>query len=70
VSNVGQKDIIALSQGTLNIDYNELILPAMEGLRDRANTVAIVVLGDKGRVTSSWDKCSRELLCWGLYPVC
>jgi UDP:flavonoid glycosyltransferase YjiC (YdhE family) len=48
VSNVGSKDIIALSQGTLNIDYNELILPAMQGLRDRPNTVVIVVLGIKG----------------------
>jgi UDP:flavonoid glycosyltransferase YjiC (YdhE family) len=48
VANAGQKDIIALSQGTMNIDYKELILPAMEGLRDRPNTVVIVVLGIKG----------------------
>jgi UDP:flavonoid glycosyltransferase YjiC (YdhE family) len=48
VANIGRKDIIALSQGTLNIDYNELILPAMGGLRDRPNTVVIVVLGIKG----------------------
>jgi len=48
VSYAGQKDIIALSQGTMNIDYNELIIPAMEGLRDRPNTVLIVVLGIKG----------------------
>jgi UDP:flavonoid glycosyltransferase YjiC (YdhE family) len=48
VTNVGRKDIIALSQGTLNIDQNELILPAMEGLRDHPNIVVIVVLGIKG----------------------
>lgn len=44
VSGVEQKDIIVLSQGTMNIDYSELILPAMEGLRDRPNTFLIVVL--------------------------
>jgi UDP:flavonoid glycosyltransferase YjiC (YdhE family) len=48
VANAEGKDIVALSQGTLNIDYNELIVPAMEGLRDRPNTVLIVVLGIKG----------------------
>jgi len=48
VSNLGQKDVIAVSQGTLNIDYNELIVPAIEGLRDRPSTVVIVVLGIKG----------------------
>jgi UDP:flavonoid glycosyltransferase YjiC (YdhE family) len=48
VANVGRKDIIALSQGILNIDYNELNLPAMEGLRDRPNAIVIVVLGIKG----------------------
>jgi UDP:flavonoid glycosyltransferase YjiC (YdhE family) len=48
VSNVAQKDIVALSQGTLNINYNELILPAMKGLRDRPNTILVVVLGIKG----------------------
>jgi UDP:flavonoid glycosyltransferase YjiC (YdhE family) len=48
VSNVGRKDIITVSQGTLNIDYNELILPAMEGLWDCPDTVLIAVLGIKG----------------------
>jgi MGT family glycosyltransferase len=48
VSNAGQKDVIAVTQGTLNVDYNELILPAMEGLRDRPNTILIVVLAIKG----------------------
>lgn len=47
-TNVERKDIIVVSQGTLNIDYNELILPTMKGLRDRPNTVVIVVLGIKG----------------------
>lgn len=48
VANPEQKDIIALSQGTLNVDYNELIVPAIEGLRDRPNTIVIAVLGIVG----------------------
>ncbi|PMD29760.1 glycosyltransferase family 1 protein [Hyaloscypha variabilis F] len=48
VSNLGQKDVVAVSQGTLDINYNELIVPAVQGLRDRPNTIVIVVLGIKG----------------------
>jgi UDP:flavonoid glycosyltransferase YjiC (YdhE family) len=49
----GRISLLSLSQGTLNIDYNELILPAMEGLRDRPNAVVIVVLGIKGASLSA-----------------
>lgn len=46
--NQGKMDIIAVTQGTMDVDYTELIFPAIEALRDRPNTIVVVVLGLKG----------------------
>ena len=44
----GKRDVIAITQGTMDIDYTELIIPAIEALRDRSNTIVVVVLGLRG----------------------
>jgi UDP:flavonoid glycosyltransferase YjiC (YdhE family) len=44
----GERDVIAVTQGTMDIDYTELIIPTIEALRDRADTIVVVVLGIRG----------------------
>jgi UDP:flavonoid glycosyltransferase YjiC (YdhE family) len=44
----GERDVIAVTQGTMDIDYSELIIPAIEALRDRPDTIVVVVLGWRG----------------------
>jgi len=46
--NDGERDVIAVTQGTMDIDYTELIIPTMEALRDRPDTIVVVVLGWRG----------------------
>ncbi|PMD31540.1 glycosyltransferase family 1 protein [Hyaloscypha variabilis F] len=46
--NGGKGDVIAVTQGTMDIDYTELIIPTIEALRDRPDTVVVVVLGIRG----------------------
>ncbi|KAH6717260.1 putative UDP-glucuronosyltransferase 2A3 [Leptodontidium sp. MPI-SDFR-AT-0119] len=42
------KDIIFVCQGTVALRYNELIIPTIEALKDRPNTLVIAALGKKG----------------------
>jgi UDP:flavonoid glycosyltransferase YjiC (YdhE family) len=44
----GERDVIAVTQGTMDIDYTELIIPAIEALRDRPGTIVVVILGWRG----------------------
>lgn len=44
----GKRDVIGVTQGTMDIDYTELIVPTIEALRDRLDTVVVVVLGWRG----------------------
>jgi UDP:flavonoid glycosyltransferase YjiC (YdhE family) len=44
----GKRDVIAVTQGTMDIDYTELIIPTIEALRDRLDTIVVVVLGIRG----------------------
>jgi UDP:flavonoid glycosyltransferase YjiC (YdhE family) len=46
-------DIVLVSQGTVELNYNNLILPTLEALTDRPNTLVIVVLGIKGATLDS-----------------
>jgi UDP:flavonoid glycosyltransferase YjiC (YdhE family) len=46
--NDGERDVIAVTQGTMDIDYTELIIPTVEALRDRLDTIVVVVLGWRG----------------------
>jgi UDP:flavonoid glycosyltransferase YjiC (YdhE family) len=46
--NRGSKDVIAVTQGTMDIDYTELIIPTIEALRDRPDTIVVVILGIRG----------------------
>jgi UDP:flavonoid glycosyltransferase YjiC (YdhE family) len=48
VENKGERDIIAVTQGTMDIDYTELIIPTIEALQNRADTIVVVVLGWRG----------------------
>lgn len=44
----GDKDIVFVCQGTLAVDYTDLIIPTVAALKDRPNTIVVVVLGIKG----------------------
>ena len=42
------KKVVAVSQGTLAVNYTELILPTMAALADRDDILVVVALGRKG----------------------
>jgi UDP:flavonoid glycosyltransferase YjiC (YdhE family) len=46
--NERNRDIISVTQGTMDIDYTELIIPTIEALRDRSDTIVVAVLGWRG----------------------
>jgi UDP:flavonoid glycosyltransferase YjiC (YdhE family) len=46
--NERKRDVITVTQGTMDIDYTELIIPAIEALRARPDTIVVVVLGWRG----------------------
>lgn len=48
VENPTKKDIVFVCQGTVHMDYNEIIRPTIEALNDRPNTLVIVALGQRG----------------------
>ncbi|KFZ24029.1 hypothetical protein V502_01511 [Pseudogymnoascus sp. VKM F-4520 (FW-2644)] len=42
------KRIVAVSQGTICLDYTELITPTIDGLKDRSDIILVVALGRRG----------------------
>ncbi|RGP61679.1 putative udp-glucuronosyltransferase 2a3 [Fusarium sporotrichioides] len=48
--NSSGKDIVFVCQGTVRMDYNDIVVPAIEALKDRPNTLVIVALGQRGAV--------------------
>lgn len=42
------KDVVFICQGTLALDYSDLVTPAMAALQNRPNTLTVVALGKKG----------------------
>ena len=42
------KRIVAVSQGTICLDYTELIIPTIDGLKDRSDIILVVALGRRG----------------------
>ncbi|TVY91930.1 UDP-glucosyltransferase A1 [Lachnellula willkommii] len=48
VLNNKNKKIVAISQGTLAVDFAELTIPTMEALKDRDDILVVVALGKKG----------------------
>lgn len=42
------KNVIAVTQGTFAIEYNHLIIPTLEGLKDSPDTLVFVILGRRG----------------------
>ncbi|KAL2061940.1 hypothetical protein VTL71DRAFT_7318 [Oculimacula yallundae] len=52
LDNHGTQDIIFVCQGTMALAsrYTELIIPAIEALKDRPNTLVIAALGKKGAI--------------------
>lgn len=48
VENPMKRDIVFACQGTVHMDYNEIITPTMEALKDRPNTLVVVALGQRG----------------------
>jgi UDP:flavonoid glycosyltransferase YjiC (YdhE family) len=53
VNNPSGKDIIFVCQGTVRMDYSDIVVPAMKALEDRPNTLVVVALGQRGAVLDS-----------------
>ncbi|CAJ2505890.1 Uu.00g000200.m01.CDS01 [Anthostomella pinea] len=43
-----RKKVVSVSQGTVNFDYSELLLPTLQGLADRADVLVVAILGSRG----------------------
>ncbi|KAF7557678.1 hypothetical protein G7046_g5971 [Stylonectria norvegica] len=53
-SNPAQKDVVFVCQGTVRMDWNDIVVPTMEALKNRPNTLVVVALGKRGaRLDSS-----------------
>jgi hypothetical protein len=46
--NPDRRKIIVVSQGTVSVDYSDLVIPSIKGLADRNNVILIAILGVKG----------------------
>lgn len=46
--NSAKKDIVFVCQGTVRMDWNDIVIPTMEALKNRPNTLVIVALGQRG----------------------
>lgn len=53
VDNPAKKDIVFVCQGTVVMDYQTLVVPVMEAMKDRPNTLVVVVLGERGATLDS-----------------
>lgn len=53
VDNPTKKDIVFVCQGTAAMNYDDLVIPTMEAMKDRPNTLVIVVLGLRGATLDS-----------------
>lgn len=53
INNEAKKDIVFVCQGTVAMNYNDLVLPTMEAVKDRPNTLVVVVLGLRGATLDS-----------------
>lgn len=42
------KKVVAVSQGTLKLNYTELIIPTMHALKDHSDVIVVVALGRRG----------------------
>ncbi|RYP45040.1 hypothetical protein DL768_008555 [Monosporascus sp. mg162] len=47
-NNPAKKDIVFVCQGTVRMDWNAIVIPTMEALKDRPNTLVVVALGKRG----------------------
>lgn len=47
-NNSAKKDIVFVCQGTVRMDWNDIVVPTMQALKDRPNTLVIVALGQRG----------------------
>lgn len=52
-NNSSGKDIVFVCQGTVRMDYKDIVIPAIDALKDRPNTLVIVVLGQRGAALDS-----------------
>ena len=48
--NAEKRQIVAVSQGTAILDYNNLIIPTLEALENIDNVFVVAALGGKGAV--------------------
>lgn len=48
VNNPAEKDVVFVCQGTVRMDWNDIVIPTMEALKDRPNTLVVVALGKRG----------------------
>ncbi|KAI9732059.1 MAG: hypothetical protein M1818_007654 [Claussenomyces sp. TS43310] len=48
--NAAKKKIVAVCQGTLAMNYSDLVIPTMQGFKDDPNILVVAVLGVKGGI--------------------
>lgn len=46
--NPDKTDIVFICQGTVRMDWNDIVNPTMEALKDRPNTLVVAALGQRG----------------------
>ncbi|KAH6648016.1 putative UDP-glucuronosyltransferase 2A3 [Truncatella angustata] len=52
-NNPAKKDIVFVCQGTVRMDWSDIVVPTMEALKDRPNTLVVVALGKRGATLDS-----------------
>ncbi|KAH7141836.1 putative UDP-glucuronosyltransferase 2A3 [Dactylonectria macrodidyma] len=52
-NNEAKKDVVFVCQGTVRMDWNDIVIPTMEALKDRPNTLVVVALGKRGATLDS-----------------
>lgn len=56
----GRKRIVMVTQGTLSVDYADLVLPSLEALAGRDDVLVVAVLGGKGK-TLGGPRCVHDV---------
>lgn len=57
VDNPTKKDIVFVCQGTVSPNYADTVIPTMESLEDRPNTILIVALGCEEQRSTRASPC-------------
>ena len=58
--NSQKKHIVAVSQGTIEMDFSKVIIPTMQGLKDNSDFLVVVALGRKGATLPAGTEISSN----------